>query len=157
MCETLVSKQALLSEKLSFRNVCFQGRLPLHLATVSASPTTARASYKTVGCRWPGRFNFSEERRHVCQYVYTIIRPRVSQFLSNFLMLHACTCEMPNQTGSSLRFSGRKHCNFLKPASSRVPQFLKFHFHIYTLSDMDTKNSSPSISYTRNSYTMLGV
>ena len=34
-------------------------------------------SYKNVGCRWPGSFNFSSERPHVCQYLCAIIRSRV--------------------------------------------------------------------------------
>ena len=47
---------------------------------------TARALYKNVGCRWPGSLNFLPERPYVCQYICTIIRLRVAQFLSNFLM-----------------------------------------------------------------------
>ena len=47
---------------------------------------TTRALYKNVDCRWPGSLNFLTERAHVFQYVCAINRPRVPQFLSNFLM-----------------------------------------------------------------------
>ena len=46
---------------------------------------------RQFGCRWPGSLNFLTERAHVFQYVCAINRPRVPQFLSNFLMQYTMT------------------------------------------------------------------
>ena len=49
-----------------------------------------RALYKNVGCRWPGSLKFLIEKAHVCHYIYGVVRSRVPQFLSSFLIYIVC-------------------------------------------------------------------